>query len=518
MKKILFAFLLLNFPFLNDCLSQTVASANENNPTKQTPLDDLFTLSNLTNIEISSSEQAEDVIRDLKLFDLYSPEVFKQKLLPINDYNSLYFIFISYTDKIQEMEISRRDNPEKIIDVESYKNQLNIIVEKLDALVGFNFVHYTFSGLKNRKLKAVNIYHDNDAFLLPIKNQDRNYTGGARIEFVTDYLGLRTLNLFWDRSILNYQSIFVGGEAFTPQIRYDVEDVQNATGVELEVDPTTDKLNEYSIDAVKDYLSEIHLNDRPFASYFYVGKSQYRVQRLGNWRLKSDILLGVMGKEAPRQVQDFLHRDIIVQSQKVLLWENQIANGGRFAFNFDWFLDYSMQNIDKFKDNKFLSKAFFHGEVRLGSYITAIAGGIGWSNKKLNESSYNFDLQNQRVIGKKFGIKNKTARQLKKNIANHLLLQADIKARYVFHNSALEGVGIINTYSSDQYDDDVTSVYTLKAGEINRLLFLANFTFAYRFDNSTFYYRQTFITKEFNKEEAMFYGWGTVGFNFHLDY
>ncbi|MBK8888010.1 MAG: hypothetical protein IPN46_16300 [Saprospiraceae bacterium] len=53
----------------------------------------------------------------------------------------------------------------------------------------------------------------------------------------------------------------------------------------------------------------------------------------GGWRLFTEFKIGLIGTQGPKNIQAFIHRDITNNSKKILLWENQIADGGRYIFS-----------------------------------------------------------------------------------------------------------------------------------------------------------------------------------------
>jgi hypothetical protein len=84
-----------------------------------------------------------------------------------------------------------------------------------------NFMTYSPPRVSNKAVKSVGFYHDNDLFPTGIKNEDRNYTGGGRLFITTDLFKLRLFDFFKKSNVLSYQTLFVGGEAYTPRVQYN---------------------------------------------------------------------------------------------------------------------------------------------------------------------------------------------------------------------------------------------------------------------------------------------------------
>ena len=462
-------------------------------------------------IQSYNSAKAEILAKGLS--NCLADESFKNKLEPYSDYIELYYIYITYNDQIKKAENEKGDSYFCKCSTYRQRKQLELIGEKLEYLTSRKFMLFKMPQNSRKLVKSINIHHSNDVFL-PFVNEDRNMTGEARLEFTTDYLNLRIFDFFWKRSILTYQSVFIGGEAYTPAVLYEVEDVENFSGQLLKKDEQTGKLDSSSLEQVKGYLRNIHKDDRPFGSYYYFGRSQYRMHRKGNWRLKSDIRFGMIGRTAPAAIQAFIHRDIFTPSKKVLLWENQIANGGRFSFNFDYQLDISARN--KFESSR-LSKLFLCNYLNVGSRLTSIGTGVGWSNKKFIETNLNGDLLNKRIVGNRNA--NSKAR-FQSNKKNHLLLEFRTYFKYIIHDSLLEGIGVIKPFKIDEFDNDVTSSYVLlrSQSEIVPVVLFAEAKLAYRLPYASLNLSYVFFTKEFNKLEAKpIYGYGRLGINYYIN-
>ncbi|MBK6498217.1 MAG: hypothetical protein IPG00_08640 [Saprospiraceae bacterium] len=54
-----------------------------------------------------------------------------------------------------------------------------------------NFMSYSPPKVSNKIIKSIGLTIENDILQKVIKNEDRNYTGGGRLEIVTDFMKLR---------------------------------------------------------------------------------------------------------------------------------------------------------------------------------------------------------------------------------------------------------------------------------------------------------------------------------------
>ncbi|MBK8888009.1 MAG: hypothetical protein IPN46_16295 [Saprospiraceae bacterium] len=136
-----------------------------------------------------------------------------------------------------------------------------------------NFMSYSPPTVSNKIIKSIGLTIENDILQKVIKNEDRNYTGGGRLEIVTDFMKLRLFDIFSKKYHI-LPNHFVGGEAYTPRVQYEPEEVERAMHTTLSYQ--NGELTDASFDTVKKYLDSIHRQDRPFASFYFVGRSKYR--------------------------------------------------------------------------------------------------------------------------------------------------------------------------------------------------------------------------------------------------
>ncbi len=354
---------------------------------------------------------------------------------------------------------------------------------------------------EKRGVKLVSFHLDNDAFMMPgMDNQDREYTGGGEVSVSTDHFKSRWIDPYWltmlfmdsdsrsafkrhyHKTDLTYQRLYFGMKAFTPYIRYR----DNFT--------LADTLFKY---------------DRPFGSVLYFGRSQHELGIKGLFRSERMFYVGRIGSYGPRNVQALLHKDVIVTSQKVYGWDNQISSGGRWMGQFGYsadFLFYSNTNDyfsifkprsestingreadnenDKYwgrMEKKYAGLNFYgSSEFLLGGYITGLGGGLHLSALDFRrEAGYNVSSRRRNFY--EFGFN----------------WEIGVRYRYVIHNSMLEGFGYTNTYAADEFDDEAETFYSLNSNEINRNMYFLETKIRFRWRKMTFFYDLVVQRKEY---------------------
>lgn len=418
--------------------------------------------------------------------------------------------------------------------------QNSLILKKhINDMIAERYSFYGFTNTSKQAIKSINVYHDNDYFMFSEKNKDRDYTGGFRFEITTDYLKMRAIKFAFNYDkILSYQSFFVGGEGYTPYIRFDTTALK-ADGVPFRFNEEQSYFDDYSVDTISNYLQvKQEKTDRPFASYQYIGRAKYRLHYRGHIRSKSYFKLGYIGKSLGRDIQAILHRDFLSKSLRVLNWDRQIANGGRLTFNiehkFDFML-FSKGNTvfnSKKVDPTFQDCGYAHFyipvEAAIGFANTHYGFGLGFATQYfirtsgLNDISYSFKpirdydtkFKRYKYIGQYFS-----------RLARHTNFFLELKSRHVIHNSMLHGFGWRKKLEVDRLDDEAFTPYWLTKDQTNNLLHMLNIGLNFRLKKMSIYYHQTrFLNKEFEKLENItgdqsnyttpkFYGWGRLGVN-----
>lgn len=158
------------------------------------------------------------------------------------------------------------------------KRNLNYFEARLTEVEEKEFVHYKSENDNRTAFKGINITSANDFFVLPNKiNQDRDLTGGGRIDIVTDFFSSEFFNTIRLKEsvksslrsrIMEYRTLGLGMDFYTPYIRY--------------------RDNRQLADTLFTY-------DRPFSSYVYVHRTEYRLWPRSRVRSKSSFQIGIMG-------------------------------------------------------------------------------------------------------------------------------------------------------------------------------------------------------------------------------
>jgi hypothetical protein len=432
---------------------------------------DLCDLNKVNNsaVEVYLSEFKQPLILEKLYYDL------KNAYVDNNENNQLYFL----------PQLVKEQN-------------LVLIAKRMNILDNQNYVYYQNYNSKVNMIKAFEMHHDNDVFILKRGiNQDRELTGGFKFTIVTDYLKWRWLRLGCKKqdNILTYQTLSLLGVGYTPYIRY-----QNNYSL-------ADSLNKY---------------DRPFASFVGIERAKHRTWRKGLVRHKGEFQVGLMGLSNGQKIQAKLHEDVIVSSQYVHGWDKQIANGGRLALQlnhkFD-FLLFSSTNRYKtcFRPNTYLveepnkkygcvkglicNRWCKHGtschkysgfnligefDTKVGTLMTTAGFGLRVSTLDFLRQSGNQMIQSRGNSKDDFGWK----------------FDLGINYRYVVHNSFLEGLGFIDTFSDDPYDVVKSDDYKLAGIDINRHLLILDCGINLKWRKTTVYLRQNFHNLEYRSKLA----------------
>lgn len=432
------------------------------------------------------------------------------------------------TIKKEISELVYSKNPDDYLDIiENLREKLKLVDENINLLTSTNYVHYASQEISNDWIKSFHLYHDNDIFMFSKLNADRDYTGGFRFELMTDQLKMRLFKKLGNSSqFLSYQSIFIGGEGYTPYIRF-TENELNDRNILYEIDNETKFFTQASYDSIQSYMrTNQQLTDRPFASFQYIGRGKYRIHNNGWIRSESLFKIGIVGRDLGKNIQAVIHQDLTTGSQRVLNWEDQIANGGRLAFNIEHKIDVSLfsagsvlsfndcmrSKIDSLPINVYIPTEFAFGTVQ-----THLGTGIGISNKSFFDISGISNPKNSQVKSKNFI----------QSIYRNLYLSMEYNYRYVVHNSMLESIGFFNAFEDDPLDDEAITIYSLDEESVERNLHKVQFHIGYRVNKVSIYYKHVrFINKEFEVQNieptysefstSRWYGFGRIGLNFIL--
>lgn len=329
--------------------------------------------------------------------------------------------------------------------------------------------YYRYYQTKKQIIKGVRLYKDND-FLALFDNRDHEYTGGFRIEVITDYLGLKLFSWRRENRFLSYQSLFFGFELYTP----DVIDVKSK--------------------------ADLNPLDRPFASFQYIGKSRNIINIEGTYRATSELKVGIIGGEVSRNFQRIIHRDII-DSENNNGWDYQIANGGRFA------LQYNLRNEwqHKFKNkNLYFNYGFNLGAGWEKNFIGPV---LSLTNKSFFEKNAHYALNSANPY---FGAQS-WSQQVKQTFFYELKLEPEI----VIYNTMLQGYPRKN---KDFVFVNNTRVDVPVLKKINHLVGRFSLGVGFRNYNSTFLFEYYFQTPEYDYswKDKFFHRYARVSFTMNI--
>lgn len=166
------------------------------------------------------------------------------------------------------------------------------------------------------------------------------------------------------------------------------------------------------------------LDDRPFASLFYISNTELTVQPAQNRAFRSSLTIGLLGLELAGNIQTILHEAI--KSDEANGWDNQISVGGEPTA----MLTLSMQ------DKQFTAANYqtsTHLEGNLG-YSTDINAGFNWRWGRLNTPWWSFNPSHYEYIT--------TAATSARGFADskpEFYVYAGANIKYRFYSSFLQG-------------------------------------------------------------------------------
>jgi hypothetical protein len=331
--------------------------------------------------------------------------------------------------------------------------------------------YYRYYNAKKKVLKGIRFYTDNDIFSF-FDNRDHEYTGGLRLEFITDFFGLKLFSFRRDHKFLSYQSLMFGFELYTPNV-IDVKNVNN--------------------------LDE---RDRPFASFQYLGRSRNIISLNGNYRSSELLKIGLIGGDVSRDFQRLLHRDI-TDSDNNNGWDYQIANGGRLAIQYDlrneWQYNFKKKNL-------YFNYGF---ETKLGFEKTSITPTIALTNKSFFEKNPHYAINSE---NSDFGTQ-KWGRQFLQTV----FFEAKLEPEIVFYNSMLQGY--VTKNKEFKFNDSTSLNEEIPViSDINRLVGRFSFGFGFRNFNSTFLFEYYLQTPEYNYswKNKYFHRYGRISFTMNI--
>jgi hypothetical protein len=519
---------------IQEAQSQVIPTKSQENKES----DSIFVQAEASSSVTSSNSAEAEILKFFRYAGFFENRVDRQSLVEsidgFVDFEAAYWL----VDEFKKYIEVKQDQDAPFSEIKFLLTNQEVLNEHLDYIVDRFYNFYSHSESKPKFIKSIHVFHDNDVFMFSKKNADRDYTGGFRFELTTDLLKMRLFRSALNGDhVLSYQSLLVGGEGYTPYVRFDEDELRNVYGLKLMRQAGDLFYNDSDLALIQNFMtSNQERSDRPFASFQYIGRGKYRLHNFGHLRSKSFTKIGKVGGEVGKNIQAIIHQDLSVGSQRVLNWERQIAQGGRLAINTETQLDlmvlsqkatlrrhsgYSSTNDANHNIPSWVN-VYTPVEWALGTVHTYIGTGIGFSTKSFTELSGLNDLK----------LRIDQSSPLFNRVLNSLVINMEWKNRYIVHNSMLEGLGFFKPFKDDPLDDEALTVYTLKDKDINRWTSTVDFSLSLRLRKMTVNYsQQRFLRKEFevknlsglgsstldpNFTSPSFYGFGRFALNFIL--
>ncbi|MDB5250337.1 MAG: hypothetical protein JWQ40_4731 [Segetibacter sp.] len=261
---------------------------------------------------------------------------------------------------------------------------------------------------------GVSVFTENDFFSPFSPNLDDNYTGGLKVDFITNQLQfLRFGSLFKkDKWHIVMQNVSYGFTVFTPN------------------DLANDK---------------IIRTDRPYACYEFISAGSAFVKSATYKNIVGyEIFAGTMGSQTGKNIQTTIHKNRWFGTTRPVPegWQYQVANGGTFALNFRLFSETNVFQTKQSNNFNWLQCSWMH-EVNFGQYLINYAQGVRFNLINVNRvfgKSFS-GAQNPvlpTIAGNNLGSSsNKTSDSKKKSVNMNLYITP--RVRVVGHNASLTG-------------------------------------------------------------------------------
>lgn len=283
-------------------------------------------------------------------------------------------------------------------------------------------------------IRGFNHQTENDIFagMFGLKNEDKDYSGGFKFEFFTDYLNNGIFPLFKNRklnedgTVYNLNSVYIHGMGYTPPR-------QSFSML------TPDRAH------------------RPYASIFGIGRKRIAVFDANEDKcfsisnIVSDIFIGKIGTRIPGDVQNFLH-EYISNSNIVMGWHNQIGYGGRWAGNYLVKTTFEIK-YPKLSKIAIFPRIYFAPQVSFGNIFINCGAKLSLSNRNAGDlatiSAIRSNEWNYSAEPEKFN-----------KFIDHFGYEMYFKTQVIGRNSLLTGL--------PYYDN---SIYTVPISNINRVVY-----------------------------------------------
>ena len=346
-----------------------------------------------------------------------------------------------------------------------------------------------YSNKTNEKsiVKGGHINSSNDLFA-GFNNLDREYTGGLSFGIITDYLDLKIISFRDPRKWNSYKEVYFGFDVYTP-----------------------DSLNICTNGETNIITCNIDTFDRPFASTTFIGRKKFLINKNGTKRVSTNFLIGVIGNDVGRKFQSILHRDIS-DSPHPSGWETQIANGGRFIFQYRHHVEWQIQ---KFSDR--YQKYRFGYSIDVGSLLLRHSFNLGISNKRFLEldPTYNVGLDLNKCRKCQYDNFDPSSKPFKRGLGITKVLlnrfrrsffyDLNMDFQVVYHNAYLQGLRIL---------DKTKNIKEHTIEHINPGGVQIDLTFGFKLFKSTFYWKHVLVPPEYLN--GIYHNYAVIGVHYNI--
>ena len=189
------------------------------------------------------------------------------------------------------------------------------------------------------------------------------------------------------------------------------------------------------------------LDDRPFASLFYISNTELSVHPSSDKAYRSSLTIGLLGLDLAGDIQGTLHE--ITGSDEANGWDNQISSGGEPTA----MVTLSVQQIQSDSASYQLSS---HLEGNVG-FSTDVNAGMNWRWGRLNTPWWSFNPSHHEYIASAVS----NARGVSGSKPEFYVF-ASANVKYRFYSSLLQGQfrESIHTLDSDQIEQLLGSIST----------------------------------------------------------
>jgi len=388
----------------------------------------------------------------------------------------LIVLLLSNVLLIAQVPNDIKDTHEKLSDFYSNNGsslpdcELKASTEKMKKYYEKATDYYRYYGTKKKIIKGVQLYTDNDLFDL-VNNKDHEYTGGFRIELITDHFGLKMLSWRRDHKYLSYQSLLFGFELYTPE-----------------------GLNVFDV-------NDLNKDDRPFASFQYFGHSRNIISYDGKHRVSSVLKIGLMGGDVSRKFQFVIHRDI-TDSENNNGWDYQIANGGRLAIQYEAHYEWQRKLSNRLYFN-------YGMEGKIGFEKFSFTPTFALTTKSFFEKNPHNAINSSNPY---FG-----AQSWCQQFCQSWFLELKVEPEVVAYNSMLQGYWTDNEEFVSNSTTNTDEEIPLQSG-IYALVVRSSLGFGFRNYNTTIlleYYLQS-PEYDYSWKTGFFHGYGRVSFTMNI--